>query len=103
MKDTLITGVLLAMPAAVLLASAALALLVNKLRLGLRRAGNRFHRPDMTPAGVRRRVAARHDQEGQSGHATSFSSASAARLHVVAVTTGWGRPAGMLAAWAGGG
>jgi hypothetical protein len=98
MRDTLITGALLAMPAAALLASVALALLVNKLRLRLQRVVNRrFHRPGMTPTSVGRPHAVRHDREVQRADAASLSSASAARLDVLANTKGSGRPACMSA------
>jgi predicted benzoate:H+ symporter BenE len=55
MKDTLIIGLLLAMPAAVILASAALALLAGQLRRSLRQAlKGHVQRPDMTQAAADR-------------------------------------------------
>jgi hypothetical protein len=58
MRDTLIIGLLLAMPAAVILASAALAVLAGQLRRGPRQPLNgRLQRPDMTRAGADRPLA----------------------------------------------
>jgi hypothetical protein len=49
MRDTLIIGLLLAMPVAVILASAALALLAGRLRRRLRQARNDGPRQAHTP------------------------------------------------------
>ena len=60
MRDTLIIALLLAMPTAVILASAALALLACQLRRGLQQPLNgRLQRPDMTQARADRSLAVR--------------------------------------------
>jgi hypothetical protein len=64
MREMLIIGLLLAMPAALILASAALALLAGRL---LRRPQQELHgriqRPDMTPEGMDRPMPARPSRQ----------------------------------------
>jgi hypothetical protein len=60
MRDTLITGLLTCLPAATLLASAALALLVNKLRQAVDRP---FHHPGTTQAEMGRPLAAARNRQ----------------------------------------
>jgi hypothetical protein len=59
MRDTLIIGLLLAMPAALILASAALALVADRLHRRPQELNGRLQRPDMTPEGMDRPTTAR--------------------------------------------
>jgi hypothetical protein len=84
MRNTLVIGLLVCLPTAVLLASAASALLVNKLR---RAMNHRFHRPEMTREGTGRPLAAGPAREERRSDATQLSSAPTGRLYVVADET----------------
>lgn len=84
MRDVLITGLLISMPTAVLLASAALAVLVSNLRRRLQRAVNRrFKGPAMTSGETGLPRAVWHDREQLRSDALPLDSLSAGRLHVV--------------------
>ena len=64
MRDTLIIGLLLAMPVALILASAALALLAGRPRCRPQQELNgRLQRPDTTPAGMDRPMTARSGRQ----------------------------------------
>jgi hypothetical protein len=79
----LIAGLVISAPTAVLLASAALALLAGKLRRHWRQAvDSGLRRPGVTRAETSRPLTAGRD--GLRGDARAFSSTSAARLRVVA-------------------
>jgi hypothetical protein len=79
MRYTLIAG-LVCLPTAALLVSAALAVLVNKLRQAVNR---RFRHPATVRAGMDRPMTVRRNREGISDDA-SLSSVPAGRLYVVA-------------------
>ena len=77
----LITGLVISAPTAVLLASAALALLVGKLRRRWQQAVNpRLRGPDVMRAETSRPLAVGPKPEGLRGDARPLSSTSAARL-----------------------
>ena len=76
MRNTLVTGLLLCLPIAVLLASVSLALLAGKLRRRLQRSMNRRF-PDLPVT--------RPDREEVRAGATSLRSASAGRLSAYSV------------------
>jgi hypothetical protein len=79
MRYTLIAG-LVCLPTVALLASAALALLVSKLRQAINR---RFGQPGPAQPEMDRPMAARQNREGMRGDAP-LSSVPAGRLHVPA-------------------
>jgi hypothetical protein len=79
MRDTLITGLLVCLPTAVLLASAAGALLVSKLR---REVNGRFHHPGTTQAGMSPPLTVTRSQEEICDDAT-LTSVPTGRLRVV--------------------
>ena len=80
----LIAGLVIFAPTAVLLASAALALLVGKLRRRWRQAVNpRLRGPGVTRTETSRPLTAGPETEGLRLDARPLSSTSAARLHVV--------------------
>ncbi len=88
MRNTLIAGPLLCLPAAALLASAALAWLVIKLRQAVNR---RFRHPGMRRTEMGRALAVVPKREGMRDDAP-LSSVPAGRLHVVTVEPAAGRP-----------
>jgi hypothetical protein len=79
MRYTLIAGLLVVLPTAALLASAAVASLITKMRQSVKR---RFHDPGRTRTEPDRPLAVMRDREGMRDNA-SFSSVSAGRLDVV--------------------
>ena len=84
MRNMLTTGLAIAAPTAVLLASAALALLAGKLRRRWQQAVNpRLRGPGVTRAETSRPLAVRPELEGLRSDARIRSSTSAARLRVV--------------------
>ena len=103
----LIAGLVISAPTAVLLASAALALLVGKLRRRWRQAVNpRLRGPGVTRTETSRPLTAGPETEGLRVDARPLNSTSAARLHVVelelpvpvAMALNWhsGHPADLL-------
>ena len=84
MRYMLIAGLVISAPTAVLLGSAALALLVGKLRRRWRQAVNpRLCGPDVMRAETSRPLAAGPEAEGLRSDARPLSTASAGRLQVV--------------------
>jgi len=84
MRYMLIAALVISAPTAVLLTSAALALLVGKLRRRWQQAANpRLRGAGVTSAETSRSLTAEPEMEGLRGDARPLSLTSAARLHVV--------------------